>query len=154
MLTRPSYPGAILMLRGLREAVTADIPAIFRVRCAVVENTLRLGAITDHEVQLQIEQSGRGWVIESDGSVVAFAIGNATNGNVWALFVLPDYEGLGYGTLLHNGMVHWLWSRGLEVLWLTTGERTRARAFYEALGWRCTGLAEHGQVHMELLRAA
>jgi hypothetical protein len=43
------------MLRRLREATTADIPAIFRVRYAVVENTLLLGAIDDCEVQLQIE---------------------------------------------------------------------------------------------------
>jgi GNAT superfamily N-acetyltransferase len=142
------------MLRRLREAITTDIPAIFRVRYAVVENTLLLGAIDDCEVQLQIEQSGRGWVVESEGSVVAFAIGNASNGNLWALFVLPDYEGLGYGTLLHNATVQWLWSRRLEVLWLTTGERTRARAFYETLGWRCMGLAAHGQVRMELLRVA
>jgi hypothetical protein len=74
------------MLRRSREAIATDIPAIFRVRYAVVENTLLLGAIDDCEVQLQIEQSGRGWVVESEGSVVAFAIGNASNGNLWALF--------------------------------------------------------------------
>lgn len=142
-------------MRGrLRQALVADIPAIFLVRYAVAENTLRRDAINEHDVQLQIEQSGRGWVIESECGVAAFAIGNATNGNVWALFVHPKHERLGYGTRLHTEMVQWLWAQRLQVLWLTTGEQTRARPFYEALGWHCVGHAEHGQVRMELAQAA
>ena len=37
-------------------------------------------------------------------------------------------------------MVAWLFSRGLEKLWLTTGPNTRAQGFYEAAGWQYAGM--------------
>ena len=74
----------------LRIARAADIPAIQRVRASVRENRLASTVITDDDVRTAIEDTGRGWVIEKDGEVVAFAIGNAVNGNIWALFVRPE----------------------------------------------------------------
>jgi GNAT superfamily N-acetyltransferase len=135
---------------GLRQATNADISAMFAVRYAVLENTLRPGAITHEDVRLQIEESGRGWVVESQGRIVAFAIGNAANANVWALFVSPESEHQGHGQQLHAVMVKWLKSRGCGPLWLTTGAQTRARSFYERLGWQYAGVAEHNQVRLEL----
>jgi GNAT superfamily N-acetyltransferase len=135
---------------SVRQATKADIPAIFAVRYAVHENTLRPGIITHEDVRLQIEESGRGWVVESQGRIVAFAIGNAANANVWALFVGPESEHQGYGQQLHAVMVKWLRSCGCGTLWLTTGAQTRARSFYERLGWQYAGVAEHNQVRLEL----
>ena len=132
-------------------AVAADIASIQQVRASVKENRLLSSVITDEDVRVAIEATGRGWVVEEDGEVVAFAIGNATTGNVWALFVHPEHEGRGYGRQLHDTMVEWLWSAGLQRLWLTTEAGTRAQRFYTAAGWQPTGTAE-GELRYELHR--
>src|SRR6186997_2147592 len=98
----------------LRPARAADIPAIQQVRASVKENRLVSTIITDDDVRTAIEDSGRGWIVEQDGKVVAFAIGNAISGNIWALFVRPEYEGRGYGRQLHDTMVAWLRAAGLD----------------------------------------
>ena len=132
----------------LRQAVRGDVAAIQRVRHAVTENRLVTRVIADAEVIDAIEQSGRGWVVEVDGEVVAFAIGNARDGNVWALFVDPAHEARGYGRQLHDVMVEWLLARGLERLWLTTDPGTRAQVFYERAGWRNNGLVIKRAPHL------
>jgi GNAT superfamily N-acetyltransferase len=136
----------------LRIAVRSDIEAIQRVRASVSENRLVSTVISDEDVRVAIEETGRGWVVEANGDVVAFAIGNATNGNVWALFVHPEHEGRGHGRRLHDTMVSWLWDAGLHRLWLTTEPGTRAQRFYEAAGWRSTGTTTGGEVRYELQR--
>ena len=136
----------------LRIAVRSDIGAIQKVRASVNENRLVSTVITDEDVRVAIEETGRGWVVEDDGAVVGFAIGNATTGNIWALFVHPGHEGRGYGRLLHDTMVAWLWSAGLQRLWLTTEPGTRAQRFYDAAGWQWSGLTAGGEVRYELQR--
>ncbi|MGH8675472.1 MAG: GNAT family N-acetyltransferase [Burkholderiales bacterium] len=134
----------------LRQARREDVSAMHRVRLAVRENRLRSTVITEDHYIPAIEQTGRGWVIEADGVVVGFAIGNADTGNIWALFVDPEHERRGYGRLLHDAMVEWLFSRGLRHLWLGTDPDTRAEQFYRASGWRYTGRAANGEVLYEL----
>lgn len=134
----------------LRRAVRADVAAIQRVRNSVRENRLVSRVIADDEVIEAIEQSGRGWVIEWHAKVVAFAIGNGTTGNVWALFVDPEHEGRGYGRRLLDEMVRWLWSRGLKQLSLSTEPGTRAERFYERAGWQRRELLPNGEVLFEL----
>ena len=124
------------MLGILREANRADIAEMHRVRVAVRENRLTSSTITEEHYVPAIEATGRGWVIEVDGTVVAFAIGNGNTGNIWALFVHPEHERCGYGRRLHDVMVSWLFSRGLTKLWLSTTPNTRAEHFYKAAGWR------------------
>lgn len=136
----------------LRQAVRADVPGIQRVRRAVKENRLTTSVVTDEDVVEAIERTGRGWVVEDDGRVVGFAIGNAGTGNVWALFVDPDHEGRGHGRRLHDAMVDWLWAQGLTRLWLTTGPGTRAARFYEAAGWQLAGTEPNGELRFERVR--
>jgi GNAT superfamily N-acetyltransferase len=138
----------------LRQATRDDLAGIWRVRYAVVENTLTPGRIGDDEVVGQIETTGRGWVVEEGGEIVAFAIGDAAGANVWALFVDPRAAGRGHGSLLHDTMVDWLWTRGVPMLWLNTGTATKARGFYERRGWRCTGPSGIDEVRLELTNAA
>jgi GNAT superfamily N-acetyltransferase len=123
----------------LRQATRADIDAIFDVRYAVTENRLQPGKIDAEDVRREIEDSGRGWVVEVAGRIVGFAIGNALSGNIWALFVLPGHQGQGHGQRLHDSMVAWLWSQGLTQLWLSTGIGSRAEAFYARNGWQADG---------------
>ncbi len=133
----------------LRQAVRADVREIQRVRHAVKENRLTSRVIPDEEVVAAIEATGKGWVVEVDGRIVGFAIGNAETGNIWALFVEPEYEAQGHGRRLHDEMVSWLWSLGLQRLWLTTGQQTRAQRFYEVAGWRSAGVLPDGEILFE-----
>lgn len=140
-------------MTGLRQATSNDIDGMHRVRIAVRENRLTdPGRMTASDYITAIDSLGRGWVAESDvGEIVAFAVGYAS-GNIWALFVHPDHEGRGHGRALHSKMVDWLWSLGLEQLWLTTAPGSRAESFYQLLGWRPQGTVAGGDVRFELDR--
>ncbi|HSN70820.1 MAG TPA: GNAT family N-acetyltransferase [Steroidobacteraceae bacterium] len=135
----------------MRQARRSDIPGIQRVRHAVRENRLTSTVITDADVADAIERTGRGWIIDVDDAVVGFAIGNAGNGNVWALFVDPEFEGLGFGRRLHDECIRWLFeASGPERLWLTTEPDTRAHRFYLQSGWREIERCANGEVMLEL----
>jgi GNAT superfamily N-acetyltransferase len=133
----------------LRVARRDDVAQIQRVRHSVRENRLTSGVITDAAVVDAIERTGRGWVVEIDGRIVGFAVGNAQTGNIWALFVEPAHEGQGHGRRLHDTMVQWLLSRGLSRLWLSTEPGTRAQRFYEAAGWSSSGVLPSGELLFE-----
>ena len=133
-----------------RQATRSDIPGMHAVRRAVRENRLVTNAITEESYIPAIETTGRGWVIEKQGEVVGFAVGNAETGNIWALFVHPDHEGQGYGRALQDVMVNWLFAQGLTRLHLDTGPGTRAQRFYEATGWQYIGLDDKGEALYEL----
>jgi GNAT superfamily N-acetyltransferase len=133
----------------LRRATIADIAGMHRVRTSVRENALVSVVIADADYREHIETLGRGWVVAVGGEIVGFAIANARDGNVWALFVHPDHERRGYGRQLHDAMVAWMGERGVPKLWLTTAAGTRAERFYEAAGWARAGLAG-GELRFEL----
>src|SRR5688500_6907100 len=135
-----------------RAAQRADIPGMHRVRMSVQENRLVSMQLTEAHYIDAIESRGRGRVVELDGTIVAFAIGDTTDASIWALFVEPGFEGRGFGRKLHDEMVSWLWQQGHERLWLTTDPGTRAHRFYEAAGWRTVGAGTHGEVRLELNR--
>lgn len=138
----------------VRIAQSSDVTDMMRVRHAVRENRLTSTVISCADVEEAITSPGRGWVIERDGAVVAFAIGNAATGNVWALFVDPAYESRGFGRLLHDTMLDWLWSQGLTTVWLTTECGTRAQMFYETAGWLPVGAISCGEQRYERQRPA
>ena len=102
----------------LRQAGRSDLPGLLRVRRAVSENRLFLLTMPDDHIIEALEISGRGWVIELDGLIVAFAIGDAITGSICALFVDPPHRGQGYGRRLHDTVVEWLWSQGHDRVWL------------------------------------
>ena len=137
---------------SVRQATASDVAGMHRVRTSVLENRLVSLVLTEQDYRSAIVETGRGWVIERDGAIVGFAVGNATDGNVWALFVEPGHEGRGYGRLLHDTMVAWLWDRGLGTLWLTTARDTRAERFYRRAGWRYAGAASGSEIRFELER--
>jgi GNAT superfamily N-acetyltransferase len=120
----------------LRVATVRDIPAMHRLRMSVRENRLSdPSRITESDYVAHLTSLGRGWVAEIDGTIVGLAIGRATDGNIWALFVDPEYEGRGIGTILHDTMVNWLFDQGLQRLWLGTEPGTRAEQFYLRKDW-------------------
>jgi GNAT superfamily N-acetyltransferase len=147
-------PGEASGMPLMRQAVTADIDAMHRVRTSVRENRLVSTVLPPSRYIEYIESHGRGWVIEADGAVVGFAVADSRDGSLWALFVDPEHEGQGYGRRLHDAAVRWLFDRGHDRIWLTTSPGTRAQRFYELAGWTDAGAAPNGERRLELSRPA
>jgi len=122
-----------------RRATSADIPAMSSIRLSVTENTLSDPArITRAMYEDFLEQSGRGWVAELEGDILAFCYADKINASIWALFVAPGHEGRGYGQSLLKLAVDWLFEIGHGRIHLTTGTNTRADRFYTEQGWTRT----------------
>ena len=143
---------SIFLNMCIRQARPTDSVAMHCVRMAVRENRLVSVVLSEHDYVTAIQETGRGWVAELQGIVVAFAVGNSQSGNIWALFVEPGHEGQGYGRQLHDIMIAWLWEQGHHRLWLTTESGTRAERFYRAAGWQQVGTAAGLEIRFELVR--
>ena len=116
---------------------------------SVRENRLESMVIGDDQVIEAIEKTGKGWVIDDGGDIVGFGIANRDTSNIWALFFHPDHEGKGYGRQVLEVMTRWLWSEGVEKIWLSTDPGTRAEGFYKNAGWTITGTMPNGEVRFE-----
>ena len=134
-----------------REAQINDITAIQFVRHAVRENKLSdPSKVTDEDCKIYITERGRGWVCEHKSAIVGFAIVDLQEHNVWALFVLPEFEGKGIGKELHKIMMDWYFQQTDQVIWLSTGIGTRAVTFYSKQGWQESGLYGKDEVRFEM----
>jgi GNAT superfamily N-acetyltransferase len=134
-----------------REATLNDWEALWEVRLAVKENALvNTSAVTYQHYADILHGGGRGWVYESDGKIVGFAIVDMLQANIWALFVLPEYAQKGIGRTLHDLMLNWAFSKNIEALWLSTDPGTRAEQFYIKAGWQLAGPAPDGEVRFKM----
>ena len=133
----------------IRQATLEDVADLERVRGLVRENRLS-APIPRERVVAALEERGRGWVAEHEGEVVGFSFADEPEPSIWAVFLLPQWEGRGLGRRLLDEAVGWLRSRGHATIWLSTGPGTRAEGFYERLGWERTGLTPSGEVRFEL----
>jgi GNAT superfamily N-acetyltransferase len=142
----------------IRAAEGSDVDALFHVRCSVRENLqtreeLAAIGITHESVAAMLAGDHRGWVAEDEGRVVAFTMADRATSSIFALFVLPEYEGRGLGRRLIERAVSWLWREGADALWLTTGPGTRAARFYERAGWTCAEADTKRELRFELRRS-
>jgi len=135
----------------IREATIADIPALQLIRNSVHENALSDPALVpDADYITYLTQWGKGWLCETDNKVVGFAIADLVHNNVWALFLLPDYEKRGIGRMLHDTMLQWYFEQTDKPIWLSTAPGTRAAGFYRAAGWKETGTYGKGEIKFEM----
>ena len=135
---------------SIRVATIADIPELFSVRLSVKENVLNnKDLVTDELCAEYLTRRGRGWVYESEGRITGFAIADLEENSVWALFVMPEYEGRGIGRQLHDLMMNWYFSQTNTTAWLTTANNTRAEKFYLKAGWRNMSL-QNDEIRFEL----
>jgi GNAT superfamily N-acetyltransferase len=135
----------------IREASIADIPQLQVIRHAVKENILSDPAlVTDEDCKDFITNRGKGWVAETENKIIGFSIVDIQENNVWALFVHPDYEGMGAGKQLHNIMLDWYFTQTKETLWLGTEPNTKAEKFYRKCGWKEVGLHGKGEIKFEM----
>jgi GNAT superfamily N-acetyltransferase len=134
-----------------RTANTSDIPAMSAIRLAVRENALSdPSRITPQMYEDYLHRLGRGWVCELDGKIVGFSYAEKANASIWALFVLPEHEGLGVGKGLLRLAVDWLFSLGHNEVTLGTAANTRADRFYAAQGWTRLGMKNAVEVSYKL----
>ena len=128
------------------------------MRAATDENRLtldRLAAlgINEKSVREKLLSSHQGWLCEEQGSVVGFAMGDRSSGEMWVIAVLPTHIRRGIGGALLEQVETWLFSEGCSSLWLTTDVDTRLRAyaFYKEHGWRDWKI-ENGLRYMKKMR--
>ena len=134
-----------------REAKIEDIKQIQIVRNAVKENTLsNPDLVTDDDCALFMMAKGKGWVCEIDQLVVGFAIVDLQENNIWALFLLPSFEGKGIGKQLHNLMLNWYFTQTTTSVWLGTAFNTRAERFYRKAGWLEIGTHGSKEIKFEM----
>ncbi len=137
----------------IRIATEADIPEMHRIRLAVRENRLSdPESVRPDHYRALMDEGGRGWVAETGGRIVGFAVGDRPRSNVWALFVDPGFEGRGAGRQLHDRMMEWFFTSGADRVWLGTDPGTRAARFYEAAGWTPSGPRPNGEHRYEMTR--
>lgn len=137
----------------IRLATETDIPAMHRIRMAVRENRLADPSLVQPgDYRAMLAEHGRGWVAESDGRMIGFAVADLSRSNVWALFVDPASEGRGAGRRLHDAMMDWMFAAGAEEVWLGTDPGTQAERFYRAAGWRFAGAQPNGEARYEMSR--
>ena len=128
---------------NFRQAIPEDIPQIQIVRNSVKENQLsNPNLIPDELVEEFITKRGKGFVCEIDDKIVGFSIVDFVENNVWALFLLPEFEGKGIGKKLHQLMLDEYFSKTKETIWLSTEANSRAENFYKKQGWKNAGF--HG----------
>ena len=134
-----------------REATIEDIPQIQIVRNSVKENTLSdPSVVTDTDCELFLTVKGKGWVCLINNEVIGFSIVDLTDQNVWALFLQPEFEGIGIGRKLMDILLEWYFSVTNDTIWLGTAPGTRAEQFYLKYGWKIIGMHGKGEVKFEL----
>jgi GNAT superfamily N-acetyltransferase len=128
----------------IREAHPSDMDAIVHVRTHVIENHLSVEqmaeiGITPQSILADIAAGHLGcWVAEDQRRVIAFAMADRRDANIFALFVLPEHEGKGHGSALLARCEAWLRQHGHAEARLDTGRGTKAFDFYLRRGWRRT----------------
>jgi len=63
--------------------------------------------VTDADCEEFLTQRGRGWVCKIDGNIMGFSIVDLKENNIWALFLMPEFEEKGIGKALHRLMMDW-----------------------------------------------
>lgn len=142
---------------NVRIAQRDDINTLFDIRTSVVENhqsreeIAELG-ITPESVVKMLETDCCAWVAEIGNQPIGFSIANATEKTIFGVFVLPSFEGQGVGRALMQDAESWLWSKGIEEIWLVTGNdpSLRAYGFYRHLNWNPVGVETDGNFRGEM----
>ena len=137
-----------------REAKVEDIPALSGIRLSVTENVLSdPRKVTPEMFAAYLSVRGKGWLCEVGGEAVGFSVASRADASIWALFVKPEYEGMGIGTRLLKLATDWLFETGAPSISLSTDAGTRADRVYERQGWRRGEIRPDGEVGYRLDKA-
>lgn len=138
----------------LCQVIWDDIVEFWCVCYVVIENMLMLGCILDVELYVYLEDYGCGWVVEFvfwlGLRIVGFFIGDVCDGNIWVLFVDLVFVGYGYGCVLYDVMVDWLFFIGFMCLNLGIQLVLCVEVFYCCVGWWFLYIENYGECCFEL----
>ncbi len=135
----------------IREALPADIKQIQIVRNAVKENMLsNPNLVSDADCEEFLFNRGKGWVCVIKNQIVGFSIVDLKENNIWALFLLLEFEHKGIGKQLHDIMLNWYFNQTKITVWLGTAPNTRAEMFYRKSGWKEIGIHGKGEIKFEM----
>jgi len=129
----------------IRSATVSDIPRLMEIRGSVRENRLSdpsrvtLADYNWHITHAPIH------VWEDEGLIKGMSAGDPRDGNIWALFVDPSYEGRGIGQALIQAACKSIAAAGHRIARLSTEPGTRAEHFYLRNGWVAKGYTERGE---------
>ncbi|CAN7422192.1 GNAT family N-acetyltransferase [Acidovorax sp. Leaf78] len=154
---RCDYSAMKISLPQIRPAAVTDVSAMFKVRASVGENTMtpaELSAIgiTPEAIAFAVESAQCAWVATVDEEVVGFAMVDLDSACLFALFVLPEYEGRGIGTSLTKTCELALFEQH-STAWLETANGSRAAQLYRHLGWGNESEIGGGDIRLEKQRA-
>jgi ribosomal protein S18 acetylase RimI-like enzyme len=131
------------MRLSFRRITAADVPALFVIRASVRENPFSVEAlaeigITPDSVAESLGGTLEGYLCESDGQAVGFALCDIEGGELSVIAVLTDFERRGIGCELLRLSEELLWQAGHKsiVLWTGSDRSTRALRLYLRAGWR------------------
>ncbi len=125
------------------------------IRISVTENALSDPTlITRKMYEDYLDKLGRGWVCELDDKVIGFSYAEKANHSIWALFVKPEFEGIGTGKGLIQLATQWLFEIGAQKITLDTEANTRADDFYKTQGWTRGEMKDKYEVSYSLLRSS
>jgi ribosomal protein S18 acetylase RimI-like enzyme len=130
------------MRPSFRKITGSDVAHLFAIRTSVRENLFSAAAlaeqgITPRSVTKSLGKSHDGYLCETSGRPVGFAMADLKAGELWVIAVLPEFERNGIGRELLRLAENLLWSAGHASIWLRTGADRSTRAFrlYTAAGW-------------------
>lgn len=122
--------------RHFRRATETDVSSMMTIRMSVKENTLSRPDLIPCQMYIDyLAALGRGWVCESKDGILGFSYAAHQDSSIWALFVLPEYEGQGIAQNLLGLATEYLFELGNQEIKLSTAVNTRADRFYAAQGW-------------------
>lgn len=139
--------------KRIRLANVNDVDAIFSIRMSVNENRLSLErlaemGITSGSVRKTILAASSVWLAEVGKIPAGFSMGDVAAGSVFALFVRPEFEGLGLGRALLSHVEAFLFHHH-DKIWLETDGNSRASGFYRRQGWQPVEYLADGDVRFQ-----
>lgn len=129
----------------IRRATIDDIDAIYYVRTSVKENYMseaelaEIGVTRESTKEVIINDTLPIWCAFINDELVGFSSVLPEERELFALFVLPEFEGKGIGSALHDVAVNWLFEKNPhKLINLNTEKTARAFRFYQERGWVLT----------------
>ncbi|WP_439862522.1 GNAT family N-acetyltransferase [Pseudomonas antarctica] len=143
----------------IRVATEDDVDSLFAIRTSVQQNHLSREQLAEMGITAQVLADSIRvapciWIAEVDGTSAAFSMVNLAEGEVFAMFVRPAYEGLGLGRQLMAVAEAALFERHDTLFLITDGrDEIRANGFYKHLGWALAGPVGGEDVRYQKIKA-
>lgn len=136
----------------IRKATLKEAPYIAKVQVSSWKSTYR-GIVPDRFLDAMLPeeridgwkerlQRGNVFVAESGGTIIGFAVGGpersgkykAYAGELYAIYILQEFQGEGLGKRLVHAVMEDLLEQGLTSMLVWVLEENAARKFYEKMG--------------------